>query len=86
MGQRFRLKADVEIGDFSPTNQIILQALKTYGMVLADNGGSWFLSGAPDDRWDNDDLHALRERISGRDFEAVDCSSLMVHPDSGQVA
>lgn len=86
MGQRFRLKADVEIDDFSPTNQIILQALKTYGMLLADNGGNWFLSGAPDDRWDNDDLHDLQERIQGGDFEAVDCGSLVVHPDSGQVA
>lgn len=50
MGQRFRLKADVDLSDFSSTNQIILQALKTYGMFLADNGGDWFLSGAPDDR------------------------------------
>ncbi len=86
MGQRFRLKADVHSADFSPTNQIILQALKTYGMMLADNGGSWFLSGTPDDRWDNDDLHELQERIHGRDFEAVDCSSLVTHPDSGQAA
>jgi hypothetical protein len=85
MGQRFRLKADVDISDFSPTNQIILQALKTYGMFLADNGGNWFLTGAPDERWDNDDLHELQERIFGRDFEAVDVSLLMVDPDSGQV-
>jgi hypothetical protein len=86
MGQRFRLKEAVEIGDFSPTNQVILQALKTYGMFLADNGSDWFLSGVPDDRWDNDDLHELQELIHGNDFEAVDCSSLMVDPDSGQVA
>jgi hypothetical protein len=86
MGQRFRLKADVHTADFAPTNQIILQALKTYGMVLADNGGSWFLSGTPDDRWVNDDLHELQERIHGRDFEAVDCSALVTHPDSGQAA
>ena len=86
MGQRFRLKAEFDISGFSPTNQIILTALKTYGMFLADNGGSWFLSGAPDDRWDNDDLHELQEAVFGSDFEAVDCSSLMVHPDSGQVA
>jgi hypothetical protein len=86
LGQRFRLKTEVELGDFSPTNQIILHALKTYGMMLADNGSSWFLSGAPDDRWDNDDLHALQERIHGRDFEAVDCSSLIMNPDSGQAA
>jgi hypothetical protein len=86
LGQRFRLKADVDLSGFSPTNQVILHALKTYGMFLADNGGSWFLSGAPDDRWDNDDLHQLQEGVVGRDFEAVDCSSMMVHPDSGQVA
>lgn len=86
MGQRFRLKADVDLSGFSPTNQIILQALKTYGMLLADNGSNWFLSGAPDDRWDNDDLHELQEGIVGQDFEAVDCSSLMSDPDSGQVA
>jgi hypothetical protein len=47
MGQRFRLKAGVDINDFSPTSQIILQALKTYGMLLADNGGDGFLSGGP---------------------------------------
>lgn len=84
MGLRFRLKADVDISDFSQTNQIILQALKTYGMFLADNGSDWFLSGAPDRRWDDDDLHELQERIFGRDFEAVEISSLMVDPDSGE--
>lgn len=86
MGQRFRLKAGVDIGAFSPTNQIILQALKTYGMLLADNGSDWFLSGVPDDRWDNDDLHEIQDLILGSDFEAVDCSSLIADPDSGQVA
>lgn len=86
MGQRFRLRADVDTAGFSPTNRVILQALKTYGMFLADNGSNWFLSGVPDDRWDNDDLRELQERIHGNDFEAVDCSSLMVDPDSGQVA
>ncbi|MBA2519011.1 MAG: hypothetical protein H0V24_05050 [Chloroflexia bacterium] len=86
MGQRFRLKAGVELGDFSPVNQIILQALKTYGMLLADNGSDWFITGVPDDRWDNDDLRQLREGISGRDFEAVDCTSLIIDPDSGEVA
>lgn len=86
MGQRFRLKAKVDISGFSPANQVILTALKTYGMLLADNGSDWFLSGVPDDRWDNDDLHALQEGIRGSDFEAVDCSALMVDPDSGQAA
>jgi hypothetical protein len=86
LGQRFRLKTNVDISGFSPTNQIILTALQTYGMMLADNGSDWFLSGAPDDRWDNDDLHELQERITGDDFEAVDVSSLMRDTDSGQVA
>ncbi len=86
MGQRFRLKAGVDIDGFSPTNQIIFQALKTYGMLLADNGSDWFPSGTPDDRWDNDDLHALQEGIRGDDFEAVDCSSLIDDSESGRVA
>jgi hypothetical protein len=86
MGQRFRLKAAVDISAFSETNRIILQALKTYGMLLADNGSDWFLCGVPDDRWDNDDLHELQDGILGSDFEAVECSSLMVNPDSGRVA
>ena len=86
MGQRFRLKANVDLAGFSATNQIILQALKTYGMFLADNGSDWFLSGTPDDRWDNDDLRELQARITGGDFEAVDSSALQAAPDSGQVA
>lgn len=84
MGQRFRLKADFDISSFSPTNQVILTTLKTYGMFLADNGSPWFLSGVPDERWDNDDLRQLQERVHGADFEAVDESSLMIDPDSGQ--
>ena len=83
MGQRFRLKASFEISGFSPANQVILQALKTYGMFLADNGSAWYLSGVPDPRWDDDDLHALQTGVHGRDFEAVDESSLMIDPDSG---
>ena len=84
MGQRFRLRADYDISGFSAANQVILAALKKYGMMLADNGSSWFLSGAPDDRWNNDDLHALTQ-LTGTDFEAVDVSPLMADPDSGQV-
>jgi hypothetical protein len=83
MGLRFRLKADVDISGFSAKNQVILRALQTYGMFLADNGSPWFLSGSPDDNWDNDELRELR-RIKGSDFEAVDQSSLMVNPDSGE--
>jgi hypothetical protein len=82
MGARFRLKSSFDISKFSATNQIILTALQRYGMLLADNGSSWFISGAPDSRWDNDDLHALTT-ISGSNFEAVDVSTLMVDPNSG---
>jgi hypothetical protein len=62
--------------------QIILQALKTYGMILADNGSAWYLSGVPDERWDNDILHQLGD-VPGSAFEAVDVSSLIVNPNSG---
>jgi hypothetical protein len=85
MGVRFRLRADYDISSFSVTNQVILTALKTYGMMIADNGSAWYISGAPDPRWDNDDLHNLTE-ITGADFEAVDVSSLMVNANSGKVA
>jgi len=84
MGQRFRLKAGFDVSGFSPEVQIILQALKKYGMMLADNGSAWYISGVPDERWDNDHLHELHQ-VHGSDFEAVDVSSLMVDPDSGQV-
>jgi hypothetical protein len=83
MGQRFRLKASVDISGFGPNVKIILRALKKYGMFLADNGSSWFLSGAPDPRWDDDELHQLG-LLHGSDFEAVDESSLMIDPNSAQ--
>jgi hypothetical protein len=84
MGQRFRLRADFDISGFSPEVQVILHALKKYGMILADNGSAWYISGVPDERWDNDHLHELHQ-VHGSDFEAVDESSLMVDPDSSQV-
>jgi hypothetical protein len=83
MGVRFRLKASFNISGFSATNQIILRALQKYGMMIADNGSAWFISGAPDSRWDNNDLHVLTT-ITGSAFEVVDVSSLMVDPNSGQ--
>lgn len=83
MGARFRLKAGYDISGFPPELQVILQAMKTYGIILADNGSDWYVSGAPDERWDNDMLHLL-DVLTGDDFEAVDVSSLMVSPDSGQ--
>ncbi len=85
MGQRFRLRTDFDLSTFSPEVQVILQALKTYGMMLADNGSAWYISGAPDERWDNDALHELHQ-VHGADFEAVDVSALMVGPDSGQAS
>jgi hypothetical protein len=84
MGQRFRLRADFDVSGFSPEVQVILRALKTYGMILADNGAAWYISGVPDERWDNDALHELHQ-VHGSDFQAVDVSSLMVDPNSGQV-
>lgn len=84
LGQRFRLKADFDTSGFSPQVQVILTALKTYGMMLADNGSSWFISGTSDERWDNDILGELKQ-LTGNDFEAVDVSSLMLDENSGQV-
>jgi hypothetical protein len=83
LGQRFRLKAEFDMSGFSPQARVILRALQVYGMMLADNGSAWYISGAPDERWDNDVLHELH-RVHGSDFEAVDVSSLMVDPNSGQ--
>jgi hypothetical protein len=70
MGMRVRLRADFDLSGFSPTAQVILTALKKYGILLADNGSDWYLSGAPDPRWDDDALHTL-SRVKGRDFEVV---------------
>ena len=83
MGQRFRLKAGFDISGYSSEVRIILQAMKKYGIILADNGSPWFISGAPDERWDNDILQELKT-VYGSDMEAVDVSSLMIDPDSGQ--
>lgn len=83
MGQRFRLKADVDISGFAPELRTILQAMKTYGIILADNGSNWYLSGEHDPRWDDELLSDL-SAIKGSSFEAVDVSSLQLDPDSGQ--
>jgi hypothetical protein len=70
MGMRLRLKSGFDISSFSATNQVILTALKQYGMIMADNGSSMYISGAPDDRWSNDDLHSLTT-LTASDFEVV---------------
>jgi hypothetical protein len=80
MGERVRLKAGVDISGYPKQARIVLQALKTYGMIVADNGSNWYISGAPDPHWSNDALHALGG-IKGSDFDVVDTSSL---PHPGQ--
>jgi hypothetical protein len=70
MGMRLRLKASFDVSGFSATNQIILTALQQYGMIMADNGSNMYISGAPDDRWDNDDLHDL-DQVTASDFDVV---------------
>lgn len=85
MGARFRLRAGYAIPPGTPAEvAAIVNAMKTYGLVLADNGSDWFISGVPDERWDNDALHAAFDAILGSDFEAVDVSCLRIGPDSAQ--
>jgi hypothetical protein len=84
MGQRFRLRANFPLNSFSPQVQVILRAMQKYGIILADNGSAWYISGIPDERWDNDQLHEL-DQVKGSDFEAVDVTDLMLQRDSGQV-
>ncbi|HTP69194.1 MAG TPA: hypothetical protein VMJ35_09860 [Dongiaceae bacterium] len=75
MGTRFRLKSSFNISGFSAANQVILTAMKKYGLILADNGSSMYISGAPDDRWNNDDLHNLGQ-VHASDFEVLQISPL----------
>jgi hypothetical protein len=70
MGLRVRLKASFDTHGFPPQARAVLETLKRYGMILADNGANWYITGAPDPRWSNDDLHSLG-RVRGSDFEVV---------------
>jgi len=70
MGMRLRLKQNFDISGFSAANQVLLTAMKKYGLIMADNGSSMYISGAPDDRWSNDDLHNLGS-VTASDFEVV---------------
>jgi hypothetical protein len=81
MGARFRLKASFNVSSYPPAMQVILNAMKTYGIILADNGSNWYISGAPDSGWDNDMLHLL-DNLTGNNFEAVDESGLMIDYNS----
>jgi hypothetical protein len=82
-GMRVRLKASVNISGYSAINQIILTALKQYGMFMADNGTAWQLAGAPSSNWNDPDLHNMIA-LAGSDFEVVNTDSLMIDPNSGQ--
>ena len=75
MGLRVRLKASANITRLPRQARIVAQALKTYGMIVADNGSSWFIGGAPSPHWSNDQLHTLSQ-LHGSDFEVVDTAKL----------
>jgi hypothetical protein len=75
MGLRVRLKRSVDISHLPPQARVVARAMQRYGLILADNGSPWYISGAPDRRWSNDDLHALG-RLTGSDFEVVDAREM----------
>jgi hypothetical protein len=75
MGQRLRLRAGFDVSGFPRQARAVLTPLKRYGMILADNGAPWYLSGAPSRGWNNDDLRSL-QRVKGSDFEVVDTDAL----------
>lgn len=83
MGIRVRLRADYPLAGYSPHARRLLITMKRYGMILADNGSDWYVSGAPHEGWDNGVLHELDD-VTGSDFEVVDQSSLLIDPDSGE--
>jgi hypothetical protein len=82
MGERFRLKASFDITPYPTEVQVILRAMKKYGIILADNGSAWYISGKPDPRWNDDNLRAFANLL-GSNFEAVDATVLMIDPNSG---
>lgn len=82
MGERFRLKASFNVSTYPADVQVILRAMKKYGIMLADNGSAWYVSGKPDARWNDDNLHTIGQLL-GSNFEAVDATVLRVDPNSG---
>jgi hypothetical protein len=82
MGARFRLKAGFDVSQYSAANQVILQAMKTYGLILADNGSNMYISGVPDSRWNDDELNALKN-ISAANFEMVQLGYASEPSDAG---
>jgi hypothetical protein len=84
MGARFRLKASYSLTGYSTQAKVVLKAMKTYGLVLADNGSPWYFQGTSDTHWPSGLLDQLK-RIPASAFEAVNTSSLQVSPDSAKV-
>lgn len=76
MGMRVRLKADYDLSKFPPEAQVVLKALKKYGMILADNGGDWFITGAPDPRWNDEAINTLK-KVKGKDLEVVEMKGIV---------
>ncbi len=83
MGARFRLKAGFDIATYSPQAQVVLRAMQHYGLIVADNGSNWYFGGTADSNWPLSLVDELKQ-VPASAFEAVDESSLMVGPDSGQ--
>jgi hypothetical protein len=75
MGMRLRLKASYDISSFPPSVQVILTAMKKYGLIMADNGSPMYIGGAPDDRWNNQDLHSLSQ-VPASEFEVLQMTPL----------
>jgi hypothetical protein len=84
MGQRFRLKANFNISGYPTEIQVILRALKKYGMIVADNGSNWYISGVPDPNWNDDMLVNQFIKVPGSAFEAVDITPLVINTNSAQ--
>jgi hypothetical protein len=83
MGARFRLRADFDMAGYRPDTQVVLRAMQHYGLMLADNGSNWFFQGTAENGWDDGFISDLK-RVPASSFEAVDESSLMLDPNSGQ--
>jgi hypothetical protein len=85
MGMRLRLRASFDISGYSPANQVLLTAMQQYGLIMADNGSSMYISGAPDSRWDNSDLHNLGN-VTASDFDVVQMNPIYTSTDYPQGA
>jgi len=84
LGQRLRLKASTDTAGLPRQARVVAEAMKCYGVIVTDHGSAWYVSGAPDDRWDNDALRALKD-LKGTDFEVVDAAALMTSRTSAAV-